>query len=83
MITAPFNFVPLSEKVFIPEWGEWVSHDIRSKMERVERSKSPSRRRVRYLSETISMRRGFATTTGSTISRAVHLRGWCGVCWRL
>ena len=28
MITAPFNFVPLSEKVFIPEWGEWVSHDI-------------------------------------------------------
>jgi len=28
MITAPFNFVPLSEKVFFPEWSEWVSHDI-------------------------------------------------------
>jgi len=28
MITAPFNFVPLSEKVFFPEWSEQVSHDI-------------------------------------------------------
>jgi len=28
MITAPFNFVPLSEKVFFPNWAEDVSHDI-------------------------------------------------------
>jgi len=28
MITAPFNFVPLSEKVFFPDWAENVSHDI-------------------------------------------------------
>ena len=28
MITAPFNFVPLSEKVFFPDWAESVSHDI-------------------------------------------------------
>jgi CRISPR-associated protein (TIGR03986 family) len=28
MITAPFNFVPLSEKVFFPSWAEDVSHDI-------------------------------------------------------
>jgi len=28
MITAPFNFVPLSEKVFFPSWSEDVSHDI-------------------------------------------------------
>lgn len=28
MITAPFNFVPLSEKVFFPDWAEEVSHDI-------------------------------------------------------
>ncbi|MBU1668185.1 TIGR03986 family CRISPR-associated RAMP protein [bacterium] len=28
MITAPFNFVPLSEKVFFPDWAEQVSHDI-------------------------------------------------------
>lgn len=28
MITAPFNFVPLSEKVFSPDWAEQVSHDI-------------------------------------------------------
>ncbi len=28
MITAPFNFVPLSEKVFFPNWSELVSHDI-------------------------------------------------------
>jgi len=28
MITAPFNFVPLSEKVFFPEWAESVSHDV-------------------------------------------------------
>jgi len=28
MITAPFNFVPLSEKVFFPNWANRVSHDI-------------------------------------------------------
>ncbi len=28
MITAPFNFVPLSEKVFFPDWADRVSHDI-------------------------------------------------------
>ena len=28
MIKAPFNFVPLSEKVFFPDWAEKVSHDV-------------------------------------------------------
>jgi len=28
MITAAFNFVPLSDKVFFPLWAEDVSHDI-------------------------------------------------------
>ena len=28
MITAPFNFVPLSEEVFFPPWAKDVSHDI-------------------------------------------------------
>ena len=28
MIKAPYNFVPLNEKVFYPEWSEQVSHDI-------------------------------------------------------
>jgi len=28
MITAPFNFVPLSEKVFFPDWADGVSHDV-------------------------------------------------------
>jgi len=28
MITAPFNFVPLSEKVFFPNWADEVSHDV-------------------------------------------------------
>lgn len=28
MITAPFNFVPLNDKVFFPPWAEDVSHDI-------------------------------------------------------
>ena len=28
MITAPYNFVPLNEKVFYPDWAEKVSHDI-------------------------------------------------------
>lgn len=28
MITAPYNFVPLSEKVVMPFWAEYVSHDI-------------------------------------------------------
>ena len=27
-ITAPYNFVPLNEKVFIPDWSENVSHDL-------------------------------------------------------
>ena len=27
-IKAPFNFVPLNEKVFFPEWADQVSHDI-------------------------------------------------------
>ena len=25
---APFNFVPISEKVFFPEWADLISHDI-------------------------------------------------------
>ncbi len=28
MIKAPYNFVPLSDKVFFPPWAEQVSHDI-------------------------------------------------------
>lgn len=28
MIKAPFNFVPLNETVFFPEWADEVSHDI-------------------------------------------------------
>lgn len=27
-ITAPYNFVPLSSKVFLPDWAEQVSHDL-------------------------------------------------------
>ncbi len=27
MITAPFNFVPLSKEVFFPDWAEDISHD--------------------------------------------------------
>ncbi len=27
-IKAPFNFVPLNEKVFFPDWADEVSHDI-------------------------------------------------------
>ena len=27
-IKAPFNFVPLSEKVFFPDWADQISHDI-------------------------------------------------------
>ena len=27
-IKAPFNFVPLSEKVFFPDWADEISHDI-------------------------------------------------------
>jgi len=27
-VTSPYNFVPLSEKVFFPEWADQVSHDI-------------------------------------------------------
>ena len=28
MIKAPFNFVPLSEKVYYPDWANIVSHDV-------------------------------------------------------
>lgn len=28
MIKAPFNFVPLSEKVFFPSWASKISHDV-------------------------------------------------------
>lgn len=28
MITAPYNFVPLNEKVFYPSWADDVSHDV-------------------------------------------------------
>jgi CRISPR-associated protein (TIGR03986 family) len=28
MITAPYNFVPLNDRVFFPPWAEDVSHDI-------------------------------------------------------
>lgn len=28
MIKAPFNFVPLSDKVYFPNWAEHISHDI-------------------------------------------------------
>lgn len=27
-ITAPYNFVPLSRKVFFPDWSQHVSHDL-------------------------------------------------------
>ena len=27
-IKAPFNFVPLSDKVFFPDWADKISHDI-------------------------------------------------------
>lgn len=27
-ISAPYNFVPLNEKVFFPDWAPFVSHDI-------------------------------------------------------
>lgn len=27
-VTAPYNFVPLNEKVFFPPWAEYVSHDV-------------------------------------------------------
>ena len=28
IIKAPFNFVPLSDKVFFPDWADEISHDI-------------------------------------------------------
>lgn len=28
MITAPYNFVPLNEKVFYPSWAKDISHDV-------------------------------------------------------
>ena len=27
-IRAPYNFVPLSDKVFFPDWADQISHDI-------------------------------------------------------
>jgi len=27
-VKAPYNFVPLNEKVFFPDWADLVSHDI-------------------------------------------------------
>ena len=49
MITAPFNFVPLSDKVFFPDWADSVSHDIPFKMKRVELLTLLLRRRVLFL----------------------------------
>lgn len=28
LIKAPFNFVPLSQEVFLPDWADLISHDI-------------------------------------------------------
>ena len=28
MITAPYNFVPLNKKVYIPYWAKFVNHDV-------------------------------------------------------
>lgn len=28
MIKAPYNFVPVSEKVFFPDWAKQISHDV-------------------------------------------------------
>ena len=28
MIKAPFNFIPLSDQVVFPEWGDRISHDV-------------------------------------------------------
>ena len=28
MLSAPYNFVPLSRKVFFPDWADQVSHDV-------------------------------------------------------
>ena len=28
MIKAPFNFVPLNEKAYFPEWADKISHDM-------------------------------------------------------
>ena len=25
---SPFNFVPVSEKVYFPDWSEQISHDV-------------------------------------------------------
>lgn len=27
-VTAPFNFVPLPAEPFLPDWGEYISHDV-------------------------------------------------------
>ena len=28
IVKAPFNFVPLNEKVVIPYWGPYINHDL-------------------------------------------------------
>ena len=28
MIRSPYNFVPVSDKVFFPDWADQISHDI-------------------------------------------------------
>ena len=28
MIKAPYNFVPLNDKVFLPDWADFISHDV-------------------------------------------------------
>lgn len=28
MVKAPYNFVPLNEDVFFPEWADYISHDV-------------------------------------------------------
>ena len=28
MITAPYNFVPLNRRIYIPSWSEKISQDI-------------------------------------------------------
>lgn len=35
-ITAPYNFVPLNEKVFYPSWSEQVTQDCHSQTQRME-----------------------------------------------
>ena len=28
MIKSPYNFVPLTENIYYPDWSEQVSHDV-------------------------------------------------------